>query len=218
MEGARMFCSTCGAEINAGSAFCQRCGQPATAASPAAYAAQPGTSGHAYGGGPQHLGPRYAGFWLRVVAAMVDGFILGIPMGAAAVAAFFLMGGPSIIARIAQTNDPNQIQNIVPSMIGSLFGFYGIIFAVGIVSQWLYYALMESSARQATLGKMVLHLYVTDMNGNRISFGRASGRVFTKVGMGFVPLGFVGYILAGFTERKQALEDFVASTLVYRRD
>jgi uncharacterized RDD family membrane protein YckC len=87
-----------------------------------------------------------------------------------------------------------------------------------ILSQWLYYALMESSARQGTIGKIVANIYVTDLTGNRISFGRASGRVFTKIGMGFVPFGFVGYILAAFTDRKQALEDFVASTLVYRRD
>jgi uncharacterized RDD family membrane protein YckC len=218
MVAAQMFCSNCGSEINTGSAFCQRCGKPASAASPAAYAAQPGTSGSAYLGPPQQIGPRYAGFWLRVAAALIDGFILGIPMVLVFIAAFFLMGGPSLIARISQTNDPNQIQNFVPAIISTILGFYGIIFLYAILAQWLYYALMESSTKQATVGKMVLSIYVTDMNGNRISFGRASGRVFTKTGMGFVPLGFVGYILAGFTERKQALEDFIASTLVYRRD
>jgi len=58
-------------------------------------------------------------------------------------------------------------------------------------------------------------LIVTDLNGNRISFGRASGRFFSKIISGLIPFG-IGYILAGFTERKQALHDMIAGCLVLR--
>jgi uncharacterized RDD family membrane protein YckC len=60
-----------------------------------------------------------------------------------------------------------------------------------------------------------LNMAVTDLNGNRISFGRASGRFFAKMISGLIPFG-IGYIMAGFTEKKQALHDMVASCLVLR--
>jgi uncharacterized RDD family membrane protein YckC len=61
----------------------------------------------------------------------------------------------------------------------------------------------------------VMSLVVTDLNGNRISFARASGRFFAKIISGLIPLG-IGYILAGVTEKKQALHDMIASCLVLR--
>lgn len=83
------------------------------------------------------------------------------------------------------------------------------------IGQWLYFALMESSEKQATLGKQALGIIVTDYRGQRISFGRATGRFFAKIVSGLL-LG-IGYIMAGFTERKQALHDMMASTLVINR-
>jgi uncharacterized RDD family membrane protein YckC len=80
---------------------------------------------------------------------------------------------------------------------------------------WLYSALMESSARQATLGKMALGIVVTDMEGNRIGFGRATGRYFAKIISGLI-LG-IGYLMAAFTQRKQALHDIIVGTLVVKK-
>jgi len=80
---------------------------------------------------------------------------------------------------------------------------------------WIYYASLESSAWQATLGKKILGLKVTDLAGNRISFGRASGRFFGKILSGMI-LG-IGFLMAGFTERKQALHDILAGCLVLRQ-
>lgn len=80
---------------------------------------------------------------------------------------------------------------------------------------WLYYAGMESSERQATLGKSVMGIYVTDLNGQRISFLRATGRYFAKILSALILM--IGYIMAAFTERKQALHDMLASTLVLSR-
>ena len=87
---------------------------------------------------------------------------------------------------------------------GSLFFFAG----------WIYEAAMENSSKQATLGKMALGLKVTDLEGRRISFARATGRHFAKIISKMILL--IGYIMAGFTQRKQALHDMIAGTLVQR--
>lgn len=130
---------------------------------------------------------QYAGFWKRFVAAIIDGIILTI-------------GGW-----------------LIGSLIGVLFGWFGIPLAylVGFVGGWLYYALMESSEKQATLGKQALGIIVTDIDGNRISFGRATGRDFAKFISSLTLL--IGYIMAGFTEKKQALHDIIANCLVINR-
>jgi uncharacterized RDD family membrane protein YckC len=87
---------------------------------------------------------------------------------------------------------------------------------ISILIQWLYHAYLESGEKQATWGKQALGIYVTDLMGNRVTFGRASGRFFAKIVTGMIPLG-IGYIMAGFTERKQALHDMMAGSLVLRR-
>jgi uncharacterized RDD family membrane protein YckC len=90
---------------------------------------------------------------------------------------------------------------------------------VGTVSifvlPWLYEALMLSSEKQATLGKMALGMAVTDLNGSRITFARATGRHFAKWISALI-LG-IGFLMAAFTERKQALHDMIAETLVVNR-
>jgi len=88
--------------------------------------------------------------------------------------------------------------------------------AISLLLKWLYYAYLESGEKQSTWGKMMLGIYVTDLSGQRITFGRASGRFFAKIVSGLVPL-WIGYIMAGFTERRQALHDMIASCLVLRR-
>jgi uncharacterized RDD family membrane protein YckC len=82
----------------------------------------------------------------------------------------------------------------------------------GIVVHWLYEAGMISSQSRATVGKRLLGIVVTDTNGERISFARASGRHFAKYLSAF--LLFVGYIIAAFTTKKQALHDLIAETVV----
>jgi uncharacterized RDD family membrane protein YckC len=84
-----------------------------------------------------------------------------------------------------------------------------------LIGAWLYAALMESSDFQATLGKMAVGIRVTDMDNQRISFGRASGRHFAKWISSLILL--IGYIMAGFTDKKQALHDMIANTLVVKK-
>ena len=88
---------------------------------------------------------------------------------------------------------------------------YPAVWGVG----WLYWAGLESSGLQATLGKRVVGLMVTDMAGQRISFGRATGRYFGKILSAM--LFYVGFLMAAFTDKKQALHDMLAGTLVVLR-
>ena len=92
-----------------------------------------------------------------------------------------------------------------------LGSFFAIVFIV--VSLWLYFALLESSARQGTLGKMLLHERVTDLSGRRITFERASARHFAMY-LSVVSPFLVGFLMAFWTKRRQALHDYVSSTLV----
>jgi uncharacterized RDD family membrane protein YckC len=80
------------------------------------------------------------------------------------------------------------------------------------VLHWLYYTLLESSPKQATIGKFTLGLKVTDLRGKRISFWQANLRYFSRV-LSLLPV-LLGFILILFTRRRQALHDYVAGTLV----
>ena len=86
---------------------------------------------------------------------------------------------------------------------------------VSILLAWAYYALMESSPAQATVGKIALDIYVTDREGDPIDFRRASIRFWAKV-ISTMTL-MLGWLMAAFTPRKRALHDYLAGTLVLRR-
>jgi uncharacterized RDD family membrane protein YckC len=158
----------------------------------------------------QYGGVAYAGFWLRFVAFLIDGVVALVAFVILLIPLFILTGAGAALSRIGSDEDIND--NVGAFLgIGFVLGFIGII----IVVSWLYYALSESSSWQATLGKKMLHLKVTDMTGQPISFGRASGRFFARIVTKLIPLG-IGYMLAGFTEKKQAIHDMIASCLVLR--
>jgi len=137
----------------------------------------------------------HAGFWRRVAAYFIDGFIVGIVgwvVGIVLILGFAASGGISAMVAASMLN-----------------------YIVMIAIYWLYFALQESSPAQATLGKRAFGLKVTDDRAHRISFARATGRFFGKFVSSLI-LG-IGYLLAGFTERKQALHDMMASTFVVFR-
>lgn len=203
-----MFCSVCGGEVQSTDRFCPKCGQTVSYAAPAAYAAQPGVSA------PPMMAHRYAGFWLRFVAYLIDNLIVGIPTCIIALVAIAMTGGfAALVARFPKDPNPDPAELI--ALVSSMIGFIALIAICGIAISWLYYAGLESSERQATLGKSILALRVTDINGQRLSFAHASGRYFAKLITSLVPFA-IGWILAGFTEKKQALHDFIAGTLVWR--
>jgi uncharacterized RDD family membrane protein YckC len=219
------FCNKCGAP-NAGSAhFCGRCGAaltpatsaeasstpapraasvatptstPATVPIPVAFPPVPPYS-------PAQTGVRYGGFWIRFVAFLIDAILVRVVVHP--VAAIFGLGGLA-----AGGLGLHGLGNgaALPLLI---FGS-GVLAVLTIGASWLYEALMLSSSYQATLGKMIFGMKVTDLYGNRISFARATGRHFAKWLSGMILC--IGYIMAGFTERKQGLHDMLAGTLVRR--
>jgi len=84
-----------------------------------------------------------------------------------------------------------------------------------LMIQWVYFALLESSPWQASIGKRMLGLRVTDIEGRRISFGRASARYFCTLLSGFILM--IGFVMIAFTQKKQALHDILTGCLVIRR-
>jgi uncharacterized RDD family membrane protein YckC len=213
-----VYCSKCGSAIAETVAVCPVCGQPQGTGfpPPAPPLLQPT--------GPAVVTPHwqpapvvaYAGFWLRFVAYLLDGLILGVPAVIIVMIIVLSTGFGTFLH-----NFPNPPNPPNPEEVANAFGasfVLGIIMVslLAMIGNWLYFAGFESSTWQATPGKKVLNLTVTDLTGARVTFGRATGRYFSKIVTGMIPLG-IGWILAGITERKQALHDMIASTLVLRR-
>ena len=196
-----MFCSRCGQRVEEGTRYCQICGQEV--GSPGTPQANPVSA-------PVSTPARYAGFWVRFVAFLIDGIILSIPFFFVGLGLAFRFVRIGSLARRGRF-DPPDMAFFGPVILGFFFAF-----AIFIVVRWLYFAGMESSARQATFGKAAMSLYVTDLKGQPLTFGRATGRFFAKLVSGLIPLG-IGYIMAGFTEKKQALHDMIAGTVVLRK-
>ncbi len=147
----------------------------------------------------------YAGFWWRFLAAIIDGIVLNIAQWILIMPFLGIMG-----ITMYGMNQGDMDEESAILMIMSMIPMISISAALS----WLYYALMESSKLRGTLGKMALNIRVTDMDGDRISFARATGRYFGKILSSFIFL--IGYIMAGFTEKKQALHDMLAGCLVIK--
>lgn len=142
------------------------------------------------------------GFWIRFVAYMIDGLVISV-------VAVFLVGVLVGFAALTRTS----VNHEAPAT--ALIALSLLVVAV-IVVNWLYEALMTSSPRGATLGKMALGLRIVRFDGTQLSFGRATARHFAKYMVTpMVPLA-IGYIMAAFTNRKRALHDILADTLVIR--
>jgi len=144
--------------------------------------------------------PEYGGFWLRFVAIVIDTILVAIVV----LPVSLMLAGVIGLAG----------HGVSMPGIGIHLVSVVVRVAFSIVAKWIYEASMESSSRQATVGKMTMGLKVTDLAGRRISFARASGRYFAKYLSSMTLL--IGYVMAGFTERKQALHDMIAGTLVIR--
>lgn len=144
---------------------------------------------------------RFAGFWLRFIAVLIDAIIVNI----VSFLPFYMLGyfiGYSMVDS-APMHEIEATANAVATLLGLILG-------------WLYYAVMESSKRQATFGKMALGIRVVDLNGNRISFGKATGRHFGKILSLFT--FFIGHFMAGWTRKKQALHDKMSGCLVVKNN
>jgi uncharacterized RDD family membrane protein YckC len=205
-----MFCTRCGKEVGEGNRFCQTCGQEVGTAVTAASVGGPTAPMAA--SAPISAPLPYAGFWIRFVAHLVDSLILGIPSGIVVLVLIFRALRTGIALRQNPPSDPQAVFAMVAPILLALVP--ALLFL--LILQWLYFAGMESSARQATVGKMAMSLRVADTEGQRLSFGHATGRFFAKIVSGLIPFA-IGYIMAGFTAKKQALHDLIAGTLVLKR-
>ncbi len=139
---------------------------------------------------------KYGGFWKRFLALFLDAIIVGICLSMVSFAVRLGYGASSGTAEETE-------------VLGSFIDI------IKIILTWLYFALMESSRQQATLGKQAMGIIVTDLNGKKINFGRATGRYFGKFLSTIILM--LGYIMAAFTQNKQALHDMLARTLVLSR-
>ncbi|HWF44040.1 MAG TPA: RDD family protein [Candidatus Kapabacteria bacterium] len=138
----------------------------------------------------------YAGFWRRIFAVWLDELVFGT-----AVAILIV-----ILAIISGSFPAPRPGNQNVFRVGLI-----VIYVIAFVGSWLYSALMESSKLQATVGKLAVGLRVTDREGRRISFTRASARYFSGLVSLAVPLF---YTIIAFNSKKRALHDFIAGTLV----
>jgi uncharacterized RDD family membrane protein YckC len=199
--------------LTEGTAFCSVCGEPVGGPPIATPVVAPAGAVPAYPVAPMTMAlpSPYAGFWLRVVAYLIDGIILGVIYGV-----LFLIGiafvGVGSIETMARGMHNGDAEPPVAFFLMIIF-----ISFLWLIASWIYHAYLESSPNQGTLGKMALGLIVTDLQGRRISFGHATGRFFAKIITSLIPLG-IGYMMAGFTEKKQALHDMIAATLVLRKN
>ena len=148
------------------------------------------------------LTPVYAGFRRRFLASAIDWILIGF------VAGLFDSLAVSILSGVAEIGGGIESEELAFTL------WFACFIAFPLVLDWLYYAVLESSSWQGTIGKRALGIVVTDLAGRRISFGRATGRYLAHI-LSIITLG-VGYLIQRFTQRRQALHDIVAGTLVVR--
>lgn len=181
-------CPACRTPNKTNARFCLNCGKPLTTAEKTPY--QPPTSHHAP---PMSADFIFAGFWKRFFAYWIDGIVFGI--------IFLLFAISGVGWKTMGAGELTQVSILY-------FGFY--------FGWWMYFALMESSSSQATLGKRALGIKVTDMQGYQLSFMHAAGRQLAGVISSFTFT--IGYLIAAFSGRKQALHDMIAGTVVVNKN
>jgi uncharacterized RDD family membrane protein YckC len=233
--GTGLFCQKCGELNDSQAQFCRKCGAPQASgvhipsAAPVVPAINAAAAAPAYESGgaltspvPQpHLDGTvavagqalnigrmfrgYAGFWIRFLAVLIDAAVLSIVIVPLWIFVFVAMGAASSIQSASRNPE---------AAVAVMMTFMPLIMLAAVGANWLYEALLTSSSKQGTLGKMALGLKVVDKNGNRLSFLHATGRHFAKIINGFT--FYIGFIMAGFTERKQGLHDLIAGTCVVK--
>jgi uncharacterized RDD family membrane protein YckC len=133
---------------------------------------------------------RYAGFWVRFAASVLDTLVLTLIW--------------IVIALVF---------GLASYLFGLPVGPRWVQLALSVAPAWLYFALLESGPRCATFGKRAFHLQVLEADGLvRIGFLRATGRWFARYLS--IALLMLGYLIQPFTPRKRALHDFIAGTVV----
>lgn len=190
-----MICPKCGADVTGGADSCPLCGEPIP--DPSSNSGSAATARFAI---PRVI---YAGFWLRLLAYVLDSALLGLVLGM------------TVLWPILENNHvgatPHDLLAFYNSGSRQATAFQLLLELLG----WLYFATFESSKWQATPGQKMLKLKVTNLAGERIGFGRATGRHFAMI-ISVLTFG-IGFLMMAFTEKKQALHDMIAGCLVIRK-
>jgi uncharacterized RDD family membrane protein YckC len=153
----------------------------------------------------------YASFGRRLAAFLIDAILLGVVQFVVLAPIIGMLGfGAAANADALENMDDAQALG----MASAIMGASAAIQVVSLLVQGVYYILLESSERQGTVGKMAMGIKVTDLNGQRITrmaaFIRFIGRYVSAI------ILLIGYIMAAFTQKKQALHDMIANTLVLK--
>jgi uncharacterized RDD family membrane protein YckC len=203
-----MFCPKCGKETDASGKFCQWCGSDIESVQARPVAPVP----------EEDDGPDvgvYAGLGRRLVAFIVDIIlILLIDLVVAGTLGLF-RGFQNLIFYTVQHVPASELttEGTMAALFGSIVAAYGITL---IAVPWVYYAGFESSRSQATPGKVLMKLVVTDMEGNKPSFARTTLRFFWKYISALII--FIGFLMIAFTKKHQGLHDKLSGCLVLLQD
>lgn len=146
----------------------------------------------------------YAGFWWRFLAYIIDGVLFSV-----VIFVIMIPFAPDVATTTTMGPDGQMVMNTGPATFATGINL------VQVLIGWLYFTVLESSEWQGTIGKKLLGLRVTDMDGNRISFARANGRYWSKIISAIILC--IGFIMIAFTEKKQGLHDMIAKTLVLKK-
>ena len=143
----------------------------------------------------------YGGFWIRVLAAIVDAIILNIVFWL-----LMVIFGVSMFEGM-MSGDPAAME--MASGTGATIQLVGLLIGLAYAAGFI------ASPLQATPGKLLVKLKVTDNAGQRLGIGRAVGRELAKYISAIILL--IGFIMVAFADRKRGLHDMIASTLVMYR-
>lgn len=154
----------------------------------------------------------YAGFWIRVLANLIDGLVIAVPMQLLNV--FVYMQATGMTQWEHQSSMMERHNNDMYYVYQTPSEVMVWIIPISLVFGVLYYGLLTASKWQGTVGKKLLGLQVVDAEGNRISVGRSIGRYFAYIPSGLI--FYIGYIMVGLTEKKQGLHDMMVKTYVLK--
>ncbi|MEH7125345.1 RDD family protein [Bacillus sp. JJ1503] len=159
----------------------------------------------------------YGGFWIRFAAYIIDSIIIGVPLFIVTMIIFMIFfGGTGALDLLFGDPYATEITDEEALLLfGSYLGALGLSLLINIIGAVAYFAGLHASKWQATVGKKLLGLKVTDLKGNKISFWRALGRYLAMSFLSGILL--IGYIIAAFTEKKQSLHDLIAGTTVIKK-
>lgn len=197
-----MYCNQCGKEVLDLDRFCNACGAVLSGSASSDVSRSTSNNNSPLPPVSKSFSDDfvYGGFWWRVLAYLIDAIILSI--GYWLVALVFGFNGWLFLGADYKYWAAAGVTLVV---------IYNVL---TFIAPWLYYALMESSKFQGTIGKWALKMRVADEEGKQITFARATGRYFAKI-LSSLTLG-IGYIMVAFTERKQGLHDILARTIILK--